>query len=174
MICGDDNLQYVLDTSILVEMSERYYPEIFPSFWDKISELINGGFIVSLTEVQKELDKGKFSKEWDLIHIRSGKKFFSDFEGDELLEIHKIIELDIYSERFRSRNGGVTSLEKEWGSYGEVVADPFLICHGLYYNSTVVTMENPNKGHNIPHVCHELNVRCIGLKEFLKENHFKF
>ena len=35
-------------------------------------------------------------------------------------------------------------------------------------------MEDPKKGHNIPHVCYELGIRCIGLKEFLIENKFKF
>lgn len=167
-------MQYVIDTSILVEISERYYPEVFPSLWDKIYELIENETIVSLVEVQKELDKGKFSKEWGLVHVNSGKKFFKDFEGDEILGIMEIIELDCYTEKFKDKNDKVTTLEDEWGIYSEVVADPLLICHGLYHDSTVVTMENPSKGHNIPHVCYELDVRCIGLKEFLMENEFKF
>lgn len=50
-------MQYVIDTSILVEISERYYPEVFPSLWDKIYDLIDSETIVSLIEVQKELDK---------------------------------------------------------------------------------------------------------------------
>lgn len=167
-------MQYVLDTSILVEILERYYPEVFPSLWEKIYRLIEEGTVVSLREVQKELERGKFRKEWDLVNINSDKKLFIDFEGDEMLGIAKIIELDVYTEKFRDKNANLTSLEKEWGIYGEAVADPLLICHGLYYGSTIVTMENPNKGHNIPHVCHELDVRCIGLKEFLIENNFKF
>lgn len=67
-------MQYVIDTSILVEISERYYPEVFPSLWDKIYDLIDSETIVSLIEVQKELDKGKFSKDWGLVNVNSGKK----------------------------------------------------------------------------------------------------
>ena len=167
-------MQYVIDTSILVEISERYYPEVFPSLWNKIYDLIDDETIVSLVEVQNELDRGKFSKEWSLIHSNSGKKFFKDFEEDEMLGLTQIIELDVYTEKFKDKNNQVTTLENEWGIYGDAVADPLLICHGLYHESTVVTMENPNKGHNIPHVCYELDVRCIGLKEFLMENDFKF
>ena len=122
-----------MDTSILVEISEHYYPEIFPSLWDKITKLIENETIVSLVEVQKEIDKGKFSKQWDLVHVNSGKKFFKDFEEDEMLELSKIIELDIFTEKFKDKKNQVTTLEKEWGIYGEEVADPLLICHGLYY-----------------------------------------
>lgn len=172
---GVDNvMQYVIDTSILVEISERYYPEVFPSLWDKIYELIDNETIISLVEVQNEIDKGKFSKEWDLIHVNSGKKFFKDLEGDEMLGLSEITELDIYTEKFKDKNDQITTLEKEWGIYGEEVADPLLICHGWYHDSTVVTLENPSNGHNIPHVCYLLNVRCIGLKDFLIENNFKF
>ena len=167
-------MQYVIDTSILIEISERYYPEVFPSFWDKIYELIEDETIVSLVEVQKEIEKGKFSKQWDLVHVNSGKKFFKELEGDEMLKLSEITELDIYTEKFKNKKGQITTLEKDWTIYGEEVADPLLICHGLYHNSTVVTLENPNYGHNIPHVCYKLDVRCIGLKEFLMENKFKF
>lgn len=165
---------YVLDTSILVEISERYYPEVFPSLWEKINELILDDKIVSLKEVLMEIDNGKFSKQWGLINNKVDKKLFREFEGDEMQELEKITELDIYTEKFRDKNKNLTTLEEEWTTYGEVVADPLLICHGLYYDSTVVSMESPNKGHNIPHVCYELGVRCIGLKEFFIENEFKF
>ena len=130
--------------------------------------------IVSLVEVQKEIDKGKFSKQWDLINVNSGKKFFKELEGDEMLCLSEITELDIYTEKFKNKKNQVTTLEEEWGTYGEEVADPLLICYGLYHNSTVVTLENPNYGHNIPHVCYLLDVICIGLKEFLMETEFKF
>ena len=98
---GDKIMMYVLDTSILIEISERYYPEVFPSLWDKINELILDDTIVSLKEVLKEIDKGKFSKQWGLINNQVGKKLFRDFEGDEMLELEKITNLDIYTEKFR-------------------------------------------------------------------------
>ena len=69
-------MQYIIDTSILIEISKNYYPEVFPSFWEYINELIEDETIVSLVEVQKEIDKGKFSKQWDLINVNSGKKIF--------------------------------------------------------------------------------------------------
>jgi hypothetical protein len=49
------------------------------------------------------------------------------------------------------------------------VADPFLLCHALKHNSTIVTTESHIKQYNIPHVCRELNVNCIGIREFFKE-----
>ena len=99
---------------------------------------------------------------------------FKELEGDEMLGLSKIVELDIYTEKFKNKKDQITTLENDWGIYSEENPDPLLICHGLYHNSTIVTLENPNYGHNIPHVCYELDVRCIGLKEFFIENDFKF
>lgn len=129
---------------------------------------------MSLVEVKKELDRGKFSKQWDLINVNSGNKFFKELEGNEMLALSNITELDIYTEKFKNKKKQITTLEKEWGEYGEEAADPLLICYALYHDSTVVTLENPNYGHNIPHVCYLLDVRCIGIKEFLMENKFRF
>lgn len=167
-------MQYVIDTSVLIDIGQYYYPEVFPSFWKHFYKLIKDETIVSLVEVKNEIDKGKLSKQWNQVQVKSDNKFFIDFEEDEMLELSKIVELDIYTEKFKKKNNQITTLEEEWSIYGDVVPDPLLICHGLYHNSTVVTLENPNNGHNIPHVCHELNVRCIGLKKFLTENKFKF
>lgn len=86
-----------------------------------------------------------------------------------------IVSLDIYREDFTTKKKGqvvISSLEEEWG-YGSVVPDPLLICHGLHHGSTVVTLESPSKGHNIPDVCWRLEVNCIGLREFFKDANFR-
>ena len=167
-------MEYVLDTSILIEISQHYYPEVFPSLWAKINNLILNVKVMSLKEVQLELGKGQFNKDWSLINANANNQFFKELNNNEMTEFPKIENLDIYNERFKINNKYYTSLAEDWGTYGVAVADPLLICYGLHHGSTVVTMENPNKGHNIPHVCFNLNVRCIGLRDFFIENDFKF
>ena len=79
----------------------------------------------------------------------------------------------IYKEEFR-RNSTVTSLEKEWGNYATAVADPWLIAYGWKNDTVVVTNEKPTKKHNIPHVCDELCVKYINLREFFESNNITF
>jgi hypothetical protein len=39
----------------LVTIFKNYYPERFPSFWDKFYDYIDGGYISSVREVRKEI-----------------------------------------------------------------------------------------------------------------------
>ena len=165
---------YVLDTNILIEFSRHYYHEVFPSFWEQLYNLIEDEIIISLKECQVELkDNTPFRKEWDIIHNNYGKKFFKELEEGEEKGITEITKLDVYTKTFKHK-GNNTTLKQQWETYNVAVADPLLICHGMYHNSTIVTMESPKKCCNIPDVCRKVNVRCIGLKEFLMENEFKF
>ena len=81
--------------------------------------------------------------------------------------------MSIYKEEFR-RNSIVTSLENEWGNYATVVADPWLIAYGWKNGAVVVTNEKPTKKHNIPHVCDELAVGHVNLRQFFEDNNIKF
>lgn len=165
---------FVLDTNVLIEFNRRYYPEIFPSFWKKLYGLIDSEKVISLKESQMELKESSDARKfWNQIHQNANGNFFRELEEDETEEMYKIWDLDIASEKFKIK-GNFTTLLKEWGDYNTIIADPLLICHGLHHKSTIVTDENVNKGHNIPHVCYELDVECIGLKDFLLNNNFKF
>lgn len=168
---------YVLDTSILIEMSKHYFPEVFPSLWTHLEFLIIDDDVISLKEVQEELKKDKkTSKFWNTFNSKCDNKLFRELEDGEENQMINIESLDIYREAFNTKKKGqksLSSLEDEWG-YGSAVADPLLICHALHHNSTVVTLESPHKGHNIPDVCWRLKVNCMNLREFFKDNNFKF
>ncbi|MGN0093517.1 MAG: DUF4411 family protein, partial [Methanobrevibacter sp.] len=121
-------------------------------------------------EVEEELKKdSKAHKQWIKFNKKCKNKIFIDLEEGEAECMPKIEAPSIYrDEFFNKKKNRNTTLEEEWG-YGSTAADPLLICHGIYHGSTVVTMESPNKGHNIPDVCHRLNVKSIGLERFLTE-----
>ena len=163
------NVVYVLDTSVLIELHNRYYPEVFVSLWDEIEKLVENEEAVSIKEVQNELFTKGAKIHWNQINIDYNNQFFRELDGEAVGCMQKIEELPMYHAKLKSGR----SLEQEWG-FGTAVADPFLICHGLYHESTVVTMENPDKAFNIPQVCKKLDVKCIGLKDFLLENEFRF
>lgn len=165
---------YVLDTGVLIEFSKHYYKEVFPSFWDQFYDLIDDDIVISLKESQEELKKGSsIRKEWDYIHYSHDNKFFKELNEGEEEGIQEITSLDIYTQKFKHK-GNNTTLKEQWETYNDAVADPLLICHGLHHGSTVVTKEKLTKLYNIPHVCRELGVRCISIKDFLLEVNLVF
>jgi len=49
---------YIIDTSSLIEMKNRYPKKNFPSLWEKVEELISKNRLISPLEVRKEIEKG--------------------------------------------------------------------------------------------------------------------
>lgn len=47
---------YVFDTSSFMVIG-HYYPQQFPSFWNKFDQAVEIGNIISVTEVFRELDQ---------------------------------------------------------------------------------------------------------------------
>lgn len=46
---------YVFDTNSFLEL-QSYYPETFPTFWERFEELVQDGRLTSVREVRKELE----------------------------------------------------------------------------------------------------------------------
>lgn len=168
---------YVMDTNTLLALQNHYFPDVFINVWVDINNLIGQNEVISIKEVQEEITSREHKIYWDNIHLEHGKNFYQDLVNGEESEMRKIEELEIYHKIIiKTNNRGRErewSLQKEWGE-GEAVADPLLICHGLKHGTTIVTTESPNKQLNIPHVCKELDVDCIGIREFFKENNLRF
>ncbi|KZX11105.1 DUF4411 family protein [Methanobrevibacter curvatus] len=167
---------YVLDTNVLLALQNHYFPEVFITLWKDINGLIENNNIMSITEVQEEITSKEHKIFWDKINTKHKHVFYKELESNEEEEMAKIESLKIYSKITLKNQNNKTiewSLQKEWGE-GVAVADPLLICHGLKHGSTIVTTESPKNQYNIPHVCKELNVNCIGIKDFFIENRLRF
>lgn len=110
---------YVLDTSILIEISKYYFPEIFPSLWDRLKFLVMNDDLISLKEVQEELKKDKkTSKFWNNFNSQCDNKLFRELDDGEENQMINILSLDIYREDFTTKKKGqvvISSLEEEWG-----------------------------------------------------------
>ena len=56
---------YIIDTSSLIEMKERYPKNNFPTLWNKVEKLIQDERLITHIEVKKEIEKGDDElKEW--------------------------------------------------------------------------------------------------------------
>jgi len=54
----DDPYKYVLDTSSLIELKNKYRPATFKRLWTNFNELCDKRVIISVREVRKEIEKG--------------------------------------------------------------------------------------------------------------------
>jgi hypothetical protein len=138
--------------------------------------LIDSNEVISITEVQEEITSSEHKTFWNKINEKHNNTFYNELIYDEIEEFPKNRKIkNLFKDNFKKYPYLKVewSLQKEWGE-GIAIADHLLVCHGLKHNSTIVTTESPRKQYNIPHVCKELKVDCIGIKEFFLENELQF
>ena len=63
-------MAYVFDTNCFIVIG-HYYPDQFPSFWEKFNQAVENGKIISVREVRRELDRNAAEDhlvEWIELH----------------------------------------------------------------------------------------------------------
>jgi len=82
---------YVLDTSSF-RVFGNYYPESFPSFWDRIEKLVADGLLVSCREVAKELELQSSSEHLNA-WVDSHPRLFLDPTKEEMEYVAQIFRV---------------------------------------------------------------------------------
>lgn len=159
---------YCIDTSALIDLWRRKYaPDVFPSLWKNLENLISQGRLIAPREVFREL-KRYFDKNDELLKwAKAHKRMFIDLDNEQQLQVRSILR------KF-------TRLVDENKDTEEV--DPFVIALAMSKDWTVITSEqpanltaNPTARPKIPDVCKYFNVKCIyELLEFFREQKWKF
>lgn len=161
--------RYVLDTRFFV-LAREYYPEIFPSFWEEMDASVRKSVLVSVKEVQDEI-AGYGGEQAHLVKWMSRHKDIFGSPGEA--EQEKIIEI---MRRFWN-----ALAQQEQGKYLQS-ADPWVVARAWTIKGVVVTGEKPVRTnttperdmHQVPDICHVLNVRCITPRQFMKEQKWRF
>lgn len=152
---------YVFDSNTLIKIFSHYYPDRFPSFWQKFDEYVNNGKIISVRTVKTELKDGSDS----LASFVKDNNIFATPTDQETSFIATIFQIkhfqDLISKKARLR--------------GKEVADPYLIARAKILDGCVVTEEKfkPNAA-KIPNVCQKFDVYCINLEQFMKNEGWSF
>ena len=146
-------MKYVFDSGPLIDLFRYYYPERFPSLWEKFHALVFEGKITSVREVYNEID----SREDALADWAKEQKdfFFSPSTVEELKFVREIFNIRHFQAMIRSKER----------LKGNPVADPFVIARAKIFTSTVVTREVLKENSaQIPNVCKRFSISCINLE----------
>lgn len=153
-------LLYSFDTSAFIKgRRDLLPPEVFPTFWTNVEQMIMAGSIRAIDEVRRELSKrDDTTKAWAM----SQDSLFVDLEED-----------------IQAATMGVLAAHPKLTGTGggRNEADPFVIGLAQARHGVVVTEETLSNNINkprIPDVCGALGVRCINLVQFARDQDWKF
>ena len=156
---------YVFDTSSLIVLFKNFYPDSFPSLWEKFNNSVFKGQYVSVKEVWLEVDschENDYLKEWAKEH----KRFFLPPSNDETEFISKMFN-DVPHFQNLVNNKHIIG--------GKPVADPFVIAKAKVFKGNVVSEEKfKENAPKIPNVCKHFNIPHCSLKEFMKQEGWEF
>jgi hypothetical protein len=119
---------YVVDTSSFREL-ERYYTDVFPTFWELFQSEVDSGDVVSVREVWRELEA---CPETNVIAwAKDNSGIFKPPTAAEARFVGQIFAVPHFAQLI-SAKAQMT---------GQPVADPFLIAAAQCCGGTVVTQE---------------------------------
>ena len=156
-------MKYIFDSDSLINLFRHYYPERFPTLWEKFHALVSAGELISVREVFNEIG----SSEDSLAIWAKGqrKELFSEPTPEELQFVGEIFQVRHFQ----------TMIRKQERLKGKPVADPFVIARAKISGACVVTQEKSTENAaKIPNVCDHFGILCINLEGFMKKENWTF
>lgn len=154
--------KYCIDTCSILQRVRNYPPDVFPSLWEKIEQLISCGRLLSSEEVYRELVDNNIADD-AAFWAKQQKDMFIETSADIESRAIPIIQrfgLRLIDHR-RNKSDG----------------DPWLIATAIHHGCTVITEESPAGGPErvkIPDVCQELNLPHLNLLELMRAEKWRF
>ncbi len=155
-------MPYIFDTNIFIRSKNEMPMKVWPTFWAKMTEMINSDIIYSSVQVRDEINKGRDElTEW--LKDNAPKGFFLPLTPE-------VIER--YKETQDWARGESRFTETALRTFADV-ADAYLVATAAANDMTLVTYEESNpqakKRVMIPDVCNALGVRYCNLNTVLRE-----
>jgi len=153
------SLQYIVDTSSLINLRQYYPADMFPNVWDKLSQLAQDGIIGSSSEVYRELS----AQESDVV--------FAWANSQKHIFLPPIAAIQQNVTDILKTHGNLLDVKKQKSG-----ADPFVLATAMQYHCAVVSEERQaelnSRVTRLPNACHAYDVQCISLLEMLRQQGF--
>ena len=148
---------YIIDTSSLKELHDRYPKNLFPTIWERIASLIQNWQLVSHIEVQREIRNTIYSKDKLLLWSNKNKKIFSGMDDCQIGKMPLIKSK--FNPDYWNNN---MNRPAPW-------ADPYLIAMAICEEGIIITQEHKTKANRIPPIAKEFGIDSLNLLEFFQE-----
>lgn len=153
--------KYCFDTSAFVDSWRRYYPpDVFPSLWEEIADMIKSGRVFVPKEVEKELLNGNDElKDW----FKKNNGCVKPYTSEQLELVRDIV--------------GKYPKAADYNRPKPFHADPFVVALAKLEKAIVITYEGNNGDqHNprIPFVCKSYGVECFNMIGFFQKEGLSF
>lgn len=154
---------YILDTNS-IRVIGNYYPDRFPSFWERFDNSVEQEKIVSVREVYRELDyqiTKPYLREW----VDDHKVMFLIPTQEETNFVSQIFAIPHFQALIR----------KKHQLTGMPVADPFVIACA-YANQACVVSEEALKANaaSIPNICKHFGIECTNIEGMMEREDWEF
>ena len=157
-------MDYVFDTSSLIDLFSNFYESRFPSLWKKFDQLVASQRFASVREASNEIQRHYRADrltEW----MRQNPSVFAEPTEGEVAFVKEIFEYPHF-QTLISRKSRLT---------GQPVADPFVIARAKVFNATVVTQEHfRENAAKIPNVCEHFGIEWTDLEGFMEREEWAF
>jgi len=163
---------YILDSRLFI-ISRDYYPNTFPSFWDRMDRMVANGTLSSVDEVYEELKNYGGEQQHLIDWMKNNRKIFTQPTEEERQEVREIFEIKEFQQL----------VDKKQQMSGKPCADPFVIAKASVTGGTVVTGELPASRNlkgaiqgrpKIPDVCDHFSIPCITPRQFMEDQSWSF
>lgn len=164
---------YIIDSNILIYPNRKTHPfDIHPTFWDKMSIILNRDDVISIDKVKSEIYNHEDElTEWCKENIPNGFWNSSTISILEYAEIQNWAPTKNYNERALADFARHTN------------ADPFLVAYALHkkrndVDITIVTQEVSSPASQrvikLPDVCIDFEIRYLDINDFFREINVRF
>jgi len=156
---------YVVDTSSLIELFQKYPRGVFPNLWQAFENLVDSRMLVSVIHMKEELRlerEGDQASKWAL-HPR-----VQDLFAGPTAEEMEFLSSELASSKFRD------AVPDHLRSANEK-ADTYLIARARVSCGTVVTEERYKPhGTKIPTICKDYDIDCVNLIGMMQRENWQF
>jgi hypothetical protein len=143
--------------SSLKELHDRYPKTVFPTIWQHITLMIQGGQLYSHIEVHREIKNTIYPKDKLLQWSNKNKKIFLGIDGCQTNQIQNIkshYDLSYWQNEINR--------PAPW-------ADPYLIAIAICEQAIIITQEHKTKANRIPPIALQFGISSLDLLEFFHQ-----
>lgn len=151
---------YSIDTSAILDGHVRWYhPDSFPSFWERVDELIAEERLLAAEEVMVELKK------------REDGPVYKWAKARDKMIVAPELPIQENVARILGSHPRLVSRVKE-----RSLADPWVIGVAMDCQGTVITGEGRGRQNHpkIPDVCRDYGIPCISIAQLVREEGWRF